>query len=180
MDAKECILQRRSCRRFESRPVDRAVIRQIVELARFSPSWKNTQIVRYIIVDDPLLKQEIAENCVRDLVFNTRTISRAAALAVITCQCGLSGRDAQGRLQSPDAEKWEMFDAGAAVQTFCLAAREYGIGSCIIGVMDELTIAQKLNLPADQKVACLVALGYPEQWKDGPTRRPCDELLTFY
>lgn len=72
-----------------------------------------------------------------------------------------------------------MFDAGIATQTFCLAAREYGVGSCIIGVMDEEAIAKKIDLPCTQKVACLVALGYPEQWKDGPPRLGCDELLSF-
>ena len=179
MEAKDCISLRRSCRRYEEKPIDRAVIRQIVELARFAPSWKNTQIVRYTVIDDAALKNDIARTCVRGLSFNTKTITRAAALAVISYETGRSGRDYDGSLMSPDGEKWEMFDAGVAVQTFCLAAREYGVGSCIIGVMDEEKIAQKIDLPDTQKVACLVAMGYPEQWKDGPPRLTCDELLIF-
>ena len=179
MNAKECILQRRSCRRYENRPVDRAVIRQIVDLARFAPSWKNTQTARYIVIDDAELKNNIAQTCVRGLVFNTTTITRAAALAVVCYETGRSGRDTDGSLMTADGEKWEMFDAGIATQTFCLAAREYGVGSCIIGVMDEEAIAKKIDLPCTQKVACLVALGYPEQWKDGPPRLGCDELLSF-
>ena len=161
MDAKDCILRRRSCRRYEEKAIDRTVIRQIVELARFAPSWKNMQIVRYTVIDDAALKNDIAQTCVRGLSFNTKTITRGAAL------------------MAPDGEKWEMFDAGIAAQTFCLAAREYGVGSCIIGVMDEDAIAQKIGLPNTQKIACLVAMGYPEQWKEGPPRLGCDELLRF-
>ena len=179
MNAKDCLLQRRSCRRFLDKPIDRSIVRQIVDLARFAPSWKNTQIVRYTVIDTPTLKNDIAENCVREYVFNTKTIQRAAALAIISYETGHSGRDTNGGLQSADAEKWEMFDAGIATQTFCLAAREYEIGTCIIGVIDEERIAQKLHLPANQKVACLVAMGYPEVWKDAPPRMACEELLNF-
>ena len=179
MNTKDCLLQRRSCRRFLDKPIDRSIVRQIVDLARFAPSWKNTQIVRHTVVDTPTIKNDIAENCVRGYVFNTKTIQRAAALAVISYKTGHSGRDTTGDLQSADAETWDMFDAGIAAQTFCLAAREYEVGTCIIGVIDEEDIAQKLRLPFDQKVACLVAMGYPEVWKDGPTRMDCKDLLDF-
>lgn len=179
MNAKDCLLQRRSCRRFLDKPIGRSIVRQIVDLARFAPSWKNMQIVRYTVIDTPSIKNDIAENCVRGYVFNTKTIQRAAALAVISYETGHSGRDTNGDLQSADAEKWEMFDAGIAAQTFCLAAREHDIGTCIIGVIDEESIAQKLHLPANQKVACLVAMGYPEVWKDGPARMDCKDLLGF-
>ena len=178
MNAKDCLLQRRSCRRFLDKPIDRETIRQMIDLARFAPSWKNTQIARYTVIDDPAFKNDIAENCVRGYTFNAKTIQRAAALAVISYETGLSGRDANGELQTPDAEKWEMFDAGVATQTFCLAARD-DVGTCIIGVMDEDAIARKLQLSASQKIACLVAMGYPEAWKEGPARLACDELVTF-
>ena len=179
MNAKDCLLQRRSCRRFLDKPIERSTIRQIVDLARFAPSWKNTQIVRYTVIDTPTVKNDIAENCVHGYVFNTKTIQRAATLVVISYETGHSGRDTNGDLQSADAEKWEMFDAGIAAQTFYLAAREYEIGTCIIGIIDEKDIAQKLQLPANQKVACLVAMGYPEVWKDAPARMECEDLLHF-
>ena len=52
MTAKDCILQRRSVRRFLPQPIERGTIQEIVDLARFAPSWKNTQIVRYTVIDD--------------------------------------------------------------------------------------------------------------------------------
>ena len=53
MTTAECIRQRVSCRRFQETPIPREDIRRVVDLARFSPSWKNTQPVRYIVIDDP-------------------------------------------------------------------------------------------------------------------------------
>lgn len=34
-------------------------------------------------------------------------------------------------------DKWEMFDAGIASQTFMLAAHEYGVGTVTLGIFDE-------------------------------------------
>ena len=51
MTTAECIRQRVSCRRFQETPIPREDIRRVVDLARFSPSWKNTQPVRYIVID---------------------------------------------------------------------------------------------------------------------------------
>ena len=51
MTAKECIKGRRSIRKFKSEPVDHALLSEIIETASYSPSWKHTQITRYIAVE---------------------------------------------------------------------------------------------------------------------------------
>ena len=62
MTAKECIMTRRSIRQFSDKPVDEAILRDIIETASFSPSWKNTQITRYVAVKGDL-KDKIAKEC---------------------------------------------------------------------------------------------------------------------
>ena len=52
MDALDCIKTRRSVRRFTAEPVTPAQVREVVEAAAFAPSWKNTQVARYILVED--------------------------------------------------------------------------------------------------------------------------------
>ena len=52
-----------------------------------------------------------------------------------------------------------MFDAGIAVQTFCLAAHEAGLGTVIMGIWDEDGITELLDLPKDQELAALIAIG---------------------
>ena len=116
MTTAECIRQRVSCRRFQETPIPREDIRRVVDLARFSPSWKNTQPVRYIVIDDPALKERMARECIPGQGFNTKTINRAAALAVIAYVPGLSGQG-DAPLTESQAAGWEMFDAGIAAQT---------------------------------------------------------------
>ena len=53
MDLITGIKERRSVRRFADKPVPRELIAEVVEIARFAPSWKNTQIARYIVVENP-------------------------------------------------------------------------------------------------------------------------------
>ena len=108
---------------------------------------------------------------------NTKTINRAAALAVIAYVPGLSGQG-DAPLTESQAAGWEMFDAGIAAQTFCLAARDLGIGTCILGIFDAGAAGRLLELEG-LRPACLIAMGYPEQWKNGPGRKETEELLSF-
>lgn len=48
MTAKECIKGRRSIRKFTNEPIPHDVPEDIILIASYAPSWKNTQIVRYI------------------------------------------------------------------------------------------------------------------------------------
>lgn len=61
MNSLECIRTRRSVRKFTEQKVPHELLEELVETARFAPSWKNTQIVRYIAVEDTALKARIAE-----------------------------------------------------------------------------------------------------------------------
>lgn len=55
MNTVDCIKSRRSIRRFKPDSVKHSLIEEIVSAASFSPSWKNTQITRYIAIEDPSL-----------------------------------------------------------------------------------------------------------------------------
>ena len=63
MNAVECIKTRRSVRRYKDVPVSGELIAEIVEIASFAPSWKNTQTSRYIAVLDQNLKNRVATEC---------------------------------------------------------------------------------------------------------------------
>ena len=72
-----------------------------------------------------------------------------------------------------------MFDAGVACQSFCLAAKEYGLGTVIMGIFDEAGISEYLEIPDDQELAALIALGYPDIVPEAPVRKTTDVLLQF-
>lgn len=76
MQVDVCIQTRRSVRKYSDQEISNDTLREIVDLARYSPSWKNTQVVRYHVVKDADLKEKIARNCVLDFDFNAKTARR--------------------------------------------------------------------------------------------------------
>ena len=180
MTAKECITSRRSIRKFQETPVSAELLKSLVDTARFAPSWKNTQTARYHIVTNPELKEKIATDCVCGFTFNTKTLLNAPVMIILSYVTGRCGYERDGSFTTSKEDRWEMFDAGIAAQTFCLAAHEQGIGTCIMGIFDEEKIAEALNLPEGQKVGAVIAAGYPDISPDAPPRKDTDVLLSFY
>lgn len=91
MQIDECIKSRRSVRKYSDQEINNEVLSEIVDLARFSPSWKNTQVVRYHVVKNPDTKEKIAQNCVLGFEFNAKTIVRCNALVIVSVVTGISG-----------------------------------------------------------------------------------------
>ena len=52
MDVLECIRRRRSIRRFKPEKVGRSEIEQLIDCARWAPSWNNCKAVRYTAVEN--------------------------------------------------------------------------------------------------------------------------------
>lgn len=178
MQIEECIKGRRSVRKFSEQEISKDVLCESVDLARFSPSWKNTQVVRYHVIKNPAIREKIAQNAVMDFAFNAKTILRCSALVVVSVAAGISGYEEDGSFSTSKGDRWEMFDAGIASQTFCLAAHSKGVGSVILGIFDEEKIHQYAALAENERVACLIALGYPlEPAKSAPPRKEVSELL---
>ncbi len=184
MTAQECIKNRRSVRKFADKDINRETLNEIVAMARFAPSWKNSQVVRYHIVSNPTTKEALATEGMKDFVFNSKTTSRCKALVIVTAVGGICGYEADGSFSTAKGDRWEMFDAGVATQTFCLAAYEKGVGSVILGIFDETEMRKVVSLPENETICALIALGYPEETqgaapKSAPPRHEVSELATF-
>ena len=61
MEALQCIETRRSIRNFKDTPVPHEVLEKIVKEASYAPSWKNTQVVRYVVVEDKAIQEKMAK-----------------------------------------------------------------------------------------------------------------------
>ena len=179
MEFKELIEKRRSIRKFTEQPVERALIEQIVAAAAYAPSWKNTQITRYTVVTDCEKKQQLADECMMDFAFNQKTTLHAPALVVLTTITGRSGYERDGSFSTSQGTHWQSFDAGVAAQTFCLAAHALGLGTVIMGIFDENKVRSVLELPEEQSVAALIAIGHPAEQPVCPKRKDVETLLHF-
>ena len=173
MTAKECITGRRSIRQYTDQPVSHELLAQIVETASYAPSWKHTQIVRYIAVEGEK-KARATAICGKD-----KLMENAPMVVAVTVIKGRSGFERDGSFTTARGDAWQMFDAGVASEAFCLAAFEQGLGTVIMGIFDQQEAADLLEIPENQDLIALIPIGYPAEAPVAPKRKPVTDLLSY-
>ncbi|MCH5343735.1 MAG: nitroreductase family protein [Acetatifactor sp.] len=177
MTAKECITGRRSIRQFTDQPVSHEVLADIVEAASYAPSWKHTQITRYIAVEGET--KEKLSHCTSAYARNGEIIANAPMVVAVTVVKGRSGFERDGSFTTGRGDSWQMFDAGVASEAFCLAAYEQGLGTVIMGIFDQEEASQLLEIPDDRDLIALIPIGYPAESPTAPKRKAVEELLSY-
>lgn len=178
MTAKECIKGRRSIRKFKDTKIDRQLLEDIIETASYAPSWKHTQIVRYIAIEGAL-KDKIGSECTEMFPNNGVIIQNAPMLIAVTVIKNRCGYERDGSFTTPRGDTWQMYDAGVASEAFCLAAYEQGIGSVIMGIFDGDAVSSLLEIPEDRELVALIPIGYPDEEPVAPRRKPVSDLLSY-
>jgi len=181
MDALESIRGRRSVRKFSDRPVEPEKLQQVLEAARQAPSWANLQCWRFVVVTDPAVKERISELSYVEAFFapkgyKSNPAQKALATApMVIVACGdptLSG-DLRG-------QPYYLTDVGIATENLMLAAHALGLGSVFVGVFDEESLGELLDIPPEIRIVGLFPLGYPlEEVKAGPPRKPLEEIVHY-
>jgi nitroreductase len=79
-----------------------------------------------------------------------------------------------------------IFAIGAIAQTVCLAALNYGLGTCIEdqGIRFPEVVRKFTHIPESKRIIAGIAIGYPD-WdneinKDFRGREPLDTMAGFY
>ena len=179
MDAQNCILTRRSVRKFTQEPVSHELLEQVVSLAAYAPSWKNTQISRYIAIEDPEVRQTIAEQYCLPGANNPAIIQNCPVLIAQTFVKNRCGFERDGTYTTDRGEGWQYYDCGIAAQTFCLAAHDLGLSTVIMGVFVRKALQEYLQIPEEQELMALIALGYAEEVGPAPKRKDAEVLLSY-
>lgn len=179
MELTEGIKGRRSIRKFTDEAISHETLEKIVDTARFAPTWKNTQTPRYVVVEDKAVLGKIAEEAVLGFEHNKDIILGAAALVVITSIAKRSGYERDGSFSTSKGNEWQMFDAGAAAEAFCLSAYNEGVGSVILGIFDDAKVAEIIGLGEDRVVSCLIPIGIPAESPNPVPRKDIADYITF-
>ncbi len=177
MTAKDCITGRRSIRQFTDQEVSHQLLAQIVETASYAPSWKHTQIVRYIAVEGET-KDKLAA-CTSTFPGNGKIMENAPMVIAVTVIKGRSGFERDGSYTTHRGDSWQMYDAGVASEALCLAAYEQGLGTVIMGIFDHAEASALLEIPDDRDLVALIPIGYPAEAPAAPRRKPVEDLLTY-
>jgi nitroreductase len=151
---KDLVFKNRSYRRFfQDVPVSTETLRELVDLARMTPSGRNAQPLKYVLVNEPEK--------------NAQVFSTLAWAGYLKDWPG----PAEGERPSAyivmlgDKQLSQAFavDQGIAAQTIMLGAVEKGFGGCMIGSIQRPSLAKILNLPDQYEILLVLALGKPKE-----------------
>lgn len=179
MNAIDCIKTRRSVRRFTDDLISKELFEEIIDIARMAPTWKNTQTLRYMLIQDKEILDKICEECLLGFEHNSKTVSKCKNLVLLLQVNGRCGYERDGSFTTSKGAGWEMFDAGIAAQTFCLAAHDKGIGSVILGIFDDAKVAEVAGVPEGQTVTALIPIGPPAFAPDATPRKEVSDLVSY-
>lgn len=172
------IRERRSVRKFDTRPVERDKIITCIEAARIAPSADHTQPWRFIILDDPAMKEKFGREVFSGAYRFTRWAVEAPVIVVILADLHfLVHRVAKAVQRIP----YYLLDIGIAGEHFVLQAQELGLGTCWIGWFNVKKAGKFLKIPRGVRVCELMAVGYPSPgWKPShKKRKPLEEIVFF-
>jgi nitroreductase len=173
----ELVRKRRSVRAYEPARVSRDVLERCLEAARLAPSACNSQPWRFIVVDDPTLKAEVAGAAFTGMYsMNTFAADAPVLIAVVRERSKFAA--ALGGLFR--GVHYALIDVGIACEHLVLQAEEEGLGTCWLGWFNEKAVKRILRLGAKDKVDIMISVGYPapEDRRDGQ-RKPLGEITRF-
>ena len=167
MDVIQAIKTRESVRSYLDKKVESEKLANILEMGRLAPSFFNRQDWRFVIVQDI--------NTKRKLVNYAESPSFVAESPIVIVGCGKPIET----LRNFDKSSY-IIDTAIAMDHVCLAAVEYGPGSCWISDFNEKKVKEILDIPEEIRVVGIISLGYPKNVLISNKRRiPLAQLIKF-
>ena len=172
MDIMEFLKTRRTYRRFEQKPVEPAIAREIMEAARIASCGANRQTLKYVLVQSP------------EMVAKVQPLVKWAGY--LPPEQGTPKADELPTFYAAVVQDTAIpgdlaTDTGIALANMTLAAWDKGVGSCIMGAIDRPALTRLLALPDGVRLCYMVALGYPThasklvEMQDGSVKYYLDE-----
>ena len=172
----EVFTSRRSIRNYDaSKKISEAEVRELLKATQEAPSWANQQPSKYYVAISP---EKVA--AVQNLVgANKDRIANAPVLIVSTFEQGKSGFF-QGQQTNEVGEGWGAYDNGLSNCYLILKARAMGFDTLIMGMRDADALRELFNIPQNETVMAVIALGYRAGEPVYPVRRPLDDIVKFF
>lgn len=171
-DASEVIqqlLKVRQYRQYAPGSVSGEDVDQILQVARWTGSSRNTQPWHFVVVDD---QDKLAQ------ISQLRTPINWVAEAQLGIAIVLDG----------DSDISEAYDEGRVTERIMIAAHLLGLGSGVAWYGDDSLQARAkeiLGIPTERTARSLVTIGNPKSARDPrpgpaePGRRPTEELVSY-
>lgn len=179
MEVIEAIKTRRSVRNYTDTPVEKEVIKELINLAIWAPSATNKQPWGFLVLEGRDYLKDLSDQAKKKLLDNIdkypelhqyqKTLANENYnifynVSTVVVIYGIADTG------------WYVYDCSLAAQNFMLAAHDKGLGTCWIGfahqLMDTPEFKQKHNIPENYKLVAPLTLGYPaNEPSSGPPRK---------
>lgn len=169
----ELVSKRRSIRKYQTLPVEREKLLLCLEAARLAPSACNAQPCRFIVVDEPGLKEKVSKAAFSGIYSVCKFAQQAPALALVVSERGKLSAWLGNKAQSTD---FRLVDIGIAAEHFVLAAAEQGLGTCWLGWFNAKEAARALSLGPGHRVEIMLSIGYPDENPAPRKRKSMEEF----
>lgn len=160
MQVQEALKKRRSTRIFNSQPIARNLIEELIDYGRFAPTARNIQPWEFVAVTK---KDILAE-------LGALTADNGRFIAQSCCCIAVFAKDT----------KYYLEDGCAATENILIAATDLGLSSCWVAG-DKKPYCDKvknlLGVPDEFKLISLIPLGYADRAEPMPAKRPLKEVL---
>jgi nitroreductase len=150
----DLIKKNRSYRRFYQQDViEEDTLKHLVEHARFSPSSRNAQPLKFICSSDPVINEKIFPTLAWAGYLKNwegpEEGERPSAYIIV--------------LGDKEVTENYLVDHGIAVQSILLGAVEQGFGGCIVGTIKKKKLASVLGIGDRYDILLVLALGRPKE-----------------
>ena len=172
----EVLNTRRSIRSYDAtKTISEQEVRTLMEAVQEAPSWANQQPSKYYVAMTP---EKIA--AVQELIGgNKRNVQGAPVLIVSTFERGKSGFF-QGNPANEVGDGWGSYDNGLSNCYLILQARAMGFDTLIMGMRDADKLRSLFNIPENEAIMAVIALGYRKNQPVQPRHKQLDDVVKFY
>jgi len=170
MDTEECILTRRSVRKFKKVKVDMEKIGKVLEAGRAAPSSGNIQNWMFIIVDDEAKRKAIADACFQQYWMAD------APIHIVICD---KPEEVKRHYGIRGERLYSVQNCAAATENMLLMAHDQGLGSCWIGAFDEDKVRDILGIVKEARPQIIITIGYADEEPSIPSKYKLDNVVYF-
>ncbi len=177
MELQQAIEQRRSIRKYQQKEVKREDLQAMIKAANLAPSWKNSQVVRYYVIQNPIMLEKVKKTLPE---FNYNNVKDAPVLIVSCIVKNRSGFDKDSTPSNEVGNGWGCYDCGLHDMNMILKATDLGLSTLIMGLRDEKQLREILSIDENQMILSVIAVGYADIEPQMPVRKAVEDMTTFF